>query len=348
MNLFTRLVQRTVCVIFFAAVLIGMGACSDAGDLIELGVNPPEAKPIDITRTGVNNFFNESGFGSNSEQFLEIRDTLGLKYVRVLLAWTDDVQPTPSSEVNYGFFDRIFASIPPGVDVLVVLAHTPSWMTDSSNWTGSAINTWVERWVRPTVAHYRNTPGIVGYEVWNEPDLTVVPSDKALQLENSPENYAELQRLSSIVIRSLDSRRKIVMGATKSIQQDFPNPLNYNKKLRDLGVEGYVDIWGIHYYGKQFESFITRSGVKDFMNSLQRPIWLTESGKSGPSEQLDYVQTVWPFLRENVPGIDRIYYYQFASRAALSDNYGLKTGDASAPVSDLYVYLREQAAGGGS
>jgi hypothetical protein len=134
----------------------------------------------------------------------------------------------------------------------------------------------------------------------------------------------------------------VVMAASESIQQDFPNHLRYNKQLRDMGAEGLVDVWNVHYYGSGYESVVTSNGVADFLNSLTLPIWVTESGESGVNSQLPYVETTWPFLREEVPGITRFYYYQFSDTLPATESYGLHTADPQFPVSDLYVYLRDR------
>jgi len=291
---------------------------------------------------GVNNFFVNREFGSIDTQWHEIRDTLHLKFVRILLAWTDGVQASPGSAREYSFYDSIISRIPSGVDVIVVLAHTPSWMGDSSNWSaeGNPRSTFVEEWVRPTVRRYRNVPGIIGWEVWNEPDLTTLSSDSALGLETA-DNYAEMLSRAYNVIRDEDPSALVVMAASQSIQQDFPNNLRYNKRLQELGAENVTDIWNVHYYGTGYESVVTSNGVQDFLNGVHKPIWVTESGQTSPNEQLAYVETTWPFLLEKIPGIQRFYYYQYGGTEPLESNFGLKTTDPSFPVSDLYVRLRD-------
>ena len=317
-------------------------AVDEAQDLADLELNPPSRKPINTSRLGVNNFFVDREFGSISAQYQEIQGVLKLKYIRVLFAWTDSVQPSPSSSPNFSFFDNIVANAPPGVELLVVVAHTPSWMTNSANWIdGNPRKTWVERWLRPVVSRYAGRSAITAWEIWNEPDLTVVPSDTALGLE-TPENYFELLQFGSAVVRSLTPGKSVVLAATESIQQSFPSKLRYNQTLRDLGAEDFVDIWNIHYYGQQFEKVIVSGGVADFLNSLTRPIWLTESGKQNPVGQLEYAEVTWPFLTENIPGIERIYYYEYGSTDGLADNYGLKTTSSEFPVSDLYTFLRDR------
>lgn len=328
------------------AVLLGsaafiFGCSSGTEDLLGIALDPPSRKPIDTSIMGVNNFFIHPEFGSIPEQFADIQRNIRLRHVRVLFAWTDDVQPTPDSEPSYGLYDDIVAAIPPGVDVLVVLTHQPQWMADPSNWiNGNPRQTWVERWLKPTIARYRGTPGIVGWEIFNEPDIVTVPADEALGLRD-PANYMELLRFASPAISAGDPGKLRVIAATTSIQANFPNNLNYNIALRDQGAQSLVDRWNIHYYGEQFENVVRPSGLEDFLATLSIPVWCTESGKQG-NEQLAYVETVWPFLREKAPNIERFYYYQYGDTLELLQNFGLRTTDPDFPVSDLYVFLRDR------
>jgi hypothetical protein len=326
----------------FSAFFLMLSACSsDQKDLIDLGVNGPGRGEIDRDKIGVNNFFNQSNFGTTEIQFQEIKSTLGLNYVRILASWDNAVQPSPSEAPNYGLLDEIISSIPSGVDVLIVLTHVPDWMTNPANWiNGNPRLTFVDRWVKPTVNRYKNRTGVIGWEVWNEPDFPLLPADRVLELE-LPENYIELLAAASPAIRSLDPTRLVVLAATRSIQQNYPVALNYNRRMRDLGARDYVDIWNVHYYGKQFENVVKNNGVAEFLSSISKPIWITESGEQGPNNQLKYAETTFPYLTKQIKNIDRIYWYEYASSAPLETNYGLKTNDLTSPVSDLYIHLRD-------
>lgn len=340
MKTLTFLKQLRTIFLANCLLLIGLSGC-DSGGLLDLAFNPPSRKPIDVSKVGVNNFFVHPEFGSISAQYSEIKNTLGIKFVRVLLAWTDDVQASPTSDRNYSFYDNILGQIPSGVDVLVVLVHTPSWMTNSSNWIGNDPRlTFNEQWVRPTVRRYKNVGNIIGWEIWNEPNVVTVASDSALELSD-PANYAALLASASNIVHDEDPGALVVMAATESIQQNFPNNLNYNKQLKDLGVENFTDVWNVHYYGTRYESVITENGVKDFLNGVSKAIWVTETGETGPTEQLAYVETTWPFLTENINGIDRFYYYEFGDTVPIDVNFGLRTTDPTFPVSDLYIHLRD-------
>ncbi len=336
MNKYQRFLT-TLLLLFVAGT--SLSCTSEVKDLIDIALDPPSRQSIDRSRTGVNNFFVNREFGSIPEQYSEIQGTLGLNFVRILIAWTNEVQPTPDAEPFYGFFDEIIESVPPGVDILITVAHTPDWMADPANWIGGNPRaTWIERWLRPTVERYAGRPGVLAWQVWNEPDNTVVASDTALELTD-PANYFELLALGSEVIRRTDPTRLLVLAATRSIQQGSGTNLDYNKDLQNLGAESLVDIWAIHYYGEQFEQVVRGGGVADFVNSLRPPVWVTESGEMGPDGQLAYVETVWPFLDEEFPGkIQRFYYYQYGETGPPDGNFGLRM-NGPVFISDLYAFL---------
>lgn len=183
-----------------------VGCDSSTKDLIDLATNPPERKQIDTSRMGVNSFFSQSGFGTVSYQYEDIQQVLRLKHVRVLLAWTDNVQASPSASVDFSFFDSIINSAPTGVDLVVVVAHTPTWMTDPANWdNANPRQTWVNRWLEPVVRRYRNHPSISAWEIFNEPDVVSVSSDAVLNLSD-PDSYFDLLQRASIVVRALDPK----------------------------------------------------------------------------------------------------------------------------------------------
>lgn len=315
-------------------------AACDSGGLLNLAFSPPGRKPINPDIVGVNSFFVAPGFGSTADQFADIKNNLRLRYVRVLLAWTDGVQPTPDSAPDYSFYDSVLRQVPPGVEVLIVVSHVPNWMTDPNNWTsgGDPRRTFVDKWVVPTAQRYANFAGVTAFEIWNEPDHATLAADVALALED-PANYVSMLGYASGKLRNIQPRKIIVNAATESIQQSFPTHLNYNRKMKDLGAEDFVDVWNVHYYGKGYESVVTSNGVADFLGGIGKPVWVTESGEQGPNNQLAYVETTWPFLQDKASNIERFYYYEYASTAPIATNFGMRTSDPAFPVSDLYVSL---------
>jgi hypothetical protein len=83
-------------------------------------------KPINLSKLGLNAFVNDTQFGSIKSQLAEVKSRLGVKYIRILFAWNDDVQATRSSAINYSFYDDIAKSIPTGVSALVILTGMPT------------------------------------------------------------------------------------------------------------------------------------------------------------------------------------------------------------------------------
>ena len=123
---------RNLVYILMITLLLGCKA-SDVEDVIDNTdiVTGVERKPIDTQRLGVNAFVNDSRYGSIQGQFLEVRDQLKLSFVRVLFNWDSNVQPTPTSEINFSFYDDIVAALQNGVDALVVVTGLPNWMSDT-------------------------------------------------------------------------------------------------------------------------------------------------------------------------------------------------------------------------
>ena len=299
---------------------------------------------INAKRTGLNAFANEPIFGSVRNQLREVRSTLRIKYVRVLFAWNDQVQPTPQSDPDFSFYDQIAGSLPLRTRALVVMTGLPSWMTDSSNWIESdPRKTFNKLWLEKVVTRYKRKRRIAAWEIWNEPDMSDNPDNVTLQLSDSPQNYLALLEGAAAAIERITPRKLIVSAATRSINQDYPNTLNYNVALKEGGLEELADVVGVHYYGKQYEKLLL-GGISDYLNSLVKPIWITESGEQGNTEQLAYVEEVWTLLQQSVPKISRFYYYQFTESGTPAESYGLKSGNSSSSVttSDLYQYLKNR------
>lgn len=337
----TRLILITLFATFF---LLGCGSdlADQVNDAIDIADGVPERN---LTRStlGVNAFFNEAAFGSISSQYSEIRSTVGIPRIRVLLSWDDNVQPTPSSAPNYSFYDSILNSIPSGMDALVILTNTPTWMGDPANWkSGNPRATFVSEWVAPTVRRYAGNGGIVGWQIWNEPNQAQRRDNLDLDLGTSPLNFIELVSLASNVCKELAPGKLVLNGATTAINQNFPSTLRYNEELRDGGIASVVDVFAIHYYGRQFENVVRKNGVADFLNSLSKRVWVTETGAQGVAEQKKYARQVLPFLQEKIPSIERFYIYQMFENSPSSTTYGLRNPSSSEGLSDLYVHLRDE------
>ena len=325
-----------------ALVIAALGCKSSVEDAIDIA-DGVDRKTIDTSKLAINAFANDGRFGSIAGQFSEVRSTLGISRVRVLMAWDDNVQPTPRSEPNFSFYDNVIAGLAPGQTALIVLTSVPSWMNDRSQWiAGDAGRTFVERWVQLAVNRYGDNPRVVGFQIGNEPNNPDFGINQTLGFVNDPVAYVAVLARSYSVIQNRAPRKKTVIAATTALNQRFPENRDYNRAMRDAGAEAFCDIWAAHIYGRQFENIVRDGGVADFLNGLSRPIWITESGAQGVTKQLEYGEQMWPFLLEKVKNIEYIFIYQFTDSAPSSVSYGLRTLDPQAPISDLYAHLRSR------
>jgi hypothetical protein len=302
-------------------------------------------KTVNVANMGVSAFVNDQRFGTIRAQLREVRQTLGIRHIRVLFAWNDDVQPSPTSPPNFSFYDDIVSAIPSGTDALVIVTGVPSWMQDRRNWIGGNPRaTFVELWAKKIFQRYGARGRISSWQIWNEPNMDENPDNVLLEINNSPANYVELLGLAYSASRQVAPRKKVVAAATTAINQDFPDTLQYNEEMQANGAESVSDIWAIHYYGTGFENVIFPGGIASFLNGVTKPIWLTESGAKGINAQRNYVERVWPFLGRFIPGIRRYYLYQFTEATPAESTYGLRNLTARLTVSDLYIYLRDRQA----
>lgn len=300
---------------------------------------------IDWDEVGINAFVNEPEFGTPAQQFSEVQTDLGLSFVRVLFDWNDAIQSAPGATIDFSFYDDIINSLPDGVDALVILTGIPSWMEDSSNWINNNPRlTFVSYWVSSVIERYGSNNKIVAWEVWNEPNMTTNNDNVVLQLDSSPENYVEMLQAAYSLIREKTPDKLIVGAATTSINEDYPHPLHYNRGMKAAGAEQYMDKWGLHYYGKELIHFLNPEGGAEFLNTLTIPIWMTESGQKGSTEQLQYVQEIWPIIIDSVKNLERIYIYQFTEDTPADSTYGLRTMNPTSTYSNLYNFLKDRHA----
>ncbi len=300
-------------------------------------------KQLPFSILGVNAFANDQRFGSIRSQFREVRGTLGIKDIRVLFAWNDQIQPTPNSSPFWGFYDEIARSLPPDVRVLVVLTGVPSWMQDPRNWRdNNPRKTFVEQWVIPVISRYRSNISITTFQIWNEPNNPSFSENNTLEVLTSPDNFVELQSLAYQAGKRIASRKRIINGATTALAQNFPNTLDYNKALINKGLLQATDAFAIHYYGKNIDKVVLPNGVRSFLRSINYPIWVTEIGRQGTTSQLEYTQRLIPFLLTTAPRIQKVFIYQFTEATPAQSTYGLRNLTPGRLLSDLYIHLRNR------
>ena len=298
-------------------------------------------KDLQRETLGINAFGNLPQFGTPSMQFDEIKQVLGLQHYRLLFAWSNEVQGSPGTRPDFSFYDDLIKSLPRGTRAIIVIANLPDWMHQQSNWKrGDPVFTLYRRWIRKVIVRYRRKRKIIGFQIWNEPNDDGNSENFTLNFVDNPEQYIQLVKRTQRLMSRRAKKKTLIGAATTSILQNFPETLEYNQALHQQGLEQYIDSWGIHVYGSSHERFYL--GVLDFLQSLTKPILVTETGRQGIFEQTEYLRRLLPFLSEEVPGIQRFYIYRFAEPSDPDTTFGLKNPSTSFPVSDLYIHLRDE------
>lgn len=313
---------------FFLIILLTISIGCDHAKQLEFIINEPDRKPIDKSLIGLNNFFNQP-FGSISDQYNEIVNGLGIRDVRILLAADNGFAPAPGV-LNFGFIDSIIKQAPPGVRFLVVISHSPDWVSNSSD----PVTTWVDNIFLPSYAHVSKYSNVIGVEVWNEPNMIFLSNEVSFGLDE-PENYFRMLQRAYSAAKKINNHILVLNAASTSITQKFPDSFNYNKTLVELGAANYTDIWNIHLYG---DDYVALDEVGNWLRDLNKPIWVTESGKQGGRQQ-EYVERVWTFLLGEVK-IDKFYYYE--TYGVGKNSFALRAKERDPEYTDLYLNLAEK------
>ncbi len=326
----TRVRRRLV----WLPVLLLVGACGLHGDAEDLGdLIFGNGGKIPRDKLGVQNEFVTNAKGDAGAQGADIRNTLGLRHIRTSFYFDEGFLPTEGSSPNFARFDMVMAAIPPDTDVLPILAYAPGWLANRSDWKTVFVN----RYVIPVLDRYGSDKRVAGWEIWNEPDGfcngRVAPAGT---LQCTAADYVDLVARVAPEIRKRSSA-PVVAAATTSINQSFPDHFNYNKDMVNAGLLPLVDVYNFHWYGEQLEK-LTFGGIGDFLNGTGKPVWCTESGERGSTNQRGHADDVFPSFDDQIDRLQRIYWFTYFDGESQSTTYGLVSSEGI--ESDLYQYLR--------
>jgi hypothetical protein len=303
---------------------------SNLGDLLFGG-----GGKIPREKLGVQNeFFSSTPKGGPGAQGADIRNTLQIRHIRVSFFFDEGFLPSEGASPNFARFDSILAAIPPDTDVLPILAYAPRWLANRRDWKDVFIN----RYVIPVLSRYGGDGRIAGWEIWNEPDAfcngKVAPPGV---LDCSPQDYVDLVARVAPEIRAR-SGALIVGAATTSINQSFPRHFDFNKDMVSAGLLGLIDVYNFHWYGSQLEK-LSFGGIADFLNGTGKPVWCTETGERGSTNQLGHAQDVFPAFEDQIDRLERIFIFTYFDGEGPATTYGLVANDGL--ESDLYQFLRD-------
>lgn len=318
---------------FLAACLLAFPSCGlfdqaeELGDIVFSG-----GGKIPRDSLGVVNEFVDNPKGDPPAQGNDIRSTINVRHVRTTFFFDETFLAAEDSSPDFSRFDVIVASIPADADLLPILAYAPRWLANRGDWK----QVFIDRYVIPVLDRFGDDGRIVGWEIWNEPDgfcngRTAPPG----VLDCSPEDYVDLVRRVAPEIRKR-SKALVVGAATTSINQSFPDHLDFNREMVADGLLALIDVYNFHWFGRQLEKLAF--GIKDFLDGTGKRVWCTESGDQGVTNQLEHAKDVFPVLKDQVKRLERIYIFTYFDGVGPADTFGLVAADGT--ESDLYQFLR--------
>ena len=221
----------------------------------------------------------------------------GVRAVRQEFRWSD-IEPQ-RGRFDWSASDRILsATARHGIAVLPVLWTTPEWARKPSASaqfppTETAPPADVDDFARfvGTFAQRYGGPLLLGYQIWDEPNLSAAWGDALLD----PTYYLQMLRAARRAIRAVDPHARIVLaGLAPTVEQSNVNlaPQTFLLKLYQLGGHEAFDIAAAKGYGFDFPPDDRRvdAGVLNFShvilmremmeahNDGHKAIWLTSFG----------------------------------------------------------------------
>lgn len=286
-----------------------------------------------LKNLGVNCFFNQPMYRIDNikNQSIDISNMLGIKHIRALIHWGDDVQPHEKHSINFSFWDDIVKNTSKDINLLLVVTGAPKWLKDKKDSRERYIDFFMQIYER-----YSQYPNVIGFQICNEINTTMFDDNITYDFIDHPEYYVDMvkeirYRLStaknalSEIPATVD--KLLVSAATTSLMQNYPKTLNYNKELLKLGIEGVVDYYAIHLYGTSPWVFFAPGGVLDFINSIKLPIMVTEIGSI--DAKVKQFKTFIPLIQKYLKSIHKIYWYQYDGSGSTT-SYGMRTkGESS-------------------
>lgn len=298
----------------------------DLVELIKVSIKRPPQKSLNLSKFGLNCFFNQPTLGKIEDQAKDI-DNMDIKLVRVLFNWNDGVQPSINSPLNLGFYDDIVNKVPVHFRLLVVLNGAPNWLAANKDPQEQFLN-----YIKKIVERFKGNPKIWGYQIGNETNQDTYENN--LYGFADPTQYVSLLHDANALIKLIDKHKMVTNAATTSIIQDFDNTIRYNRILLASHIEEHIDAFSFHYYGDSYLNFYRPSGAYRLLKNVKKPLLLTEFGSDEPSKHLEYAREKFPYLLKKFPNIVAGFWYQYDG-GGTTTTYGLRPANT-----DLYQYLK--------
>ncbi len=179
------------------------------------------------------------------------------------------------------------------------------------------------------------------------------PGEVSLQILNEPTNFLGIPPVDYVqrfLLPSYEHLKSVAPDLTVLSAAPVGGKIGVRRFLDMLGagVEQSCDVVGLHVYDREV--------IAELAGLTERPIWITETGVVGPDNHLGWVREVYPELRDRLPTVERIFFFELfdlAPRAfRVLDIAEREDGTITAEVESTAFYdeLRanvERAAGDG-
>jgi len=320
--------RKAVLTLLFILSASFWTGCGEIAQMVLVG-----GAEVPYGKLGINMFPRNRTMGDLLSQMQDIK-SLGFNSIRVTFWFDEQYMQTRYSSYDFTSFDELMnAAEAAGLEVVAILGYVPGWLQGNSNWK----STFLSSYVYPVVSRYKNR--INYWEVWNEPDEL-----KYNVLDGSADDYFDLLKRVSAVIRAVDPSSRIITAATANIVADGLAKFDWTRRLLELGASQYADILNVHYYS---DLDIELSAVGGPMvSNAGMTIWVTETGKKGQSGQKSYFTDILPYVDKSL-NPERIFWYCYVEHdernlsEAPDTTYGLLTAwGGERHDSSLYLYLK--------
>jgi hypothetical protein len=222
---------------------------------------------------------------------------LGVGWVRFDISWSE-VQAGGPSSWDWSNYDRLVsAARARDLQMLVVLAYTPTWARTSScaSSAGCVPNDTQQfaDFAKAAVERYRSA-GVRHWEVWNEPNLRSYWGTAP-----DPASYTKLLRKASAAIKAADPGAVVLTGGLARAYDGAGDlaPATFLRGIYDAGGRDAFDVVADHpysfpaapYSGRGVNAWRMLGDLRSTMMAAgdgAKKIWLTEYGArtSGPGQ----------------------------------------------------------------
>lgn len=291
---------------------------------------------------------------SDSQLAASLQDAvdLGVKWIRVDLAWEDYQSTSAAFAPNFSRFDRVVdAADARGLHILATIDFPPVWARESSCASDPACPptdpAQFAEFAATAAAHYA-PKGLTTWEIWNEPNI------KSWAPQPDPKAYARLLSKTTQAIHGAESSAIVVLGGLAASRPHPTDPYiaapDFIRAVAaDGGLSG-VNAVGYHPYPNQ--NVATSGTLKsiastpdNLVSALSQagvptmPIWITETGfnivaevhpspnpKTVRDEEAQQAQVAKSLVHAlaNIPNVSAMFWFSDQDTLSANLTYGLR------------------------